>query len=55
MPGINATQQEISNLMSMQEVKKLAMKIVIPTGDDMYSFLSVPDAATANIVKIICN
>ena len=41
--------------MSAEEVEKPAMKIVIPTGDDTYSFRSAPDAATVNIVKNICN
>ena len=41
--------------MFVQEVDKLAMKVLIPTGDDTYSFRSAPDAATVNIVKNICN
>jgi len=41
--------------MSAQEVEKPAVKLVIPTGDGTYSFHSTPDAATANIVKNICN
>jgi len=49
----NAIRQEISELMSAQEVEKPAVKVVIPTGDDTYSFRSTPDAATANIVKNI--
>lgn len=49
---INATRQEISNLMSAQEVEKPAIKVVIR---DTYSVRSGPDTATANIVKNICN
>lgn len=51
----NATRQEVSNLMSAEEVEKPTMKIVIPTGDDTYSFRSAPEAATDNMVKNICN
>ena len=41
--------------MSAQAVEKPAVKVVIPTGDNTYSFRSTPDAATADIVKNICN
>ena len=34
----NAAQQEISNLMSAQEVEKPVMKVVIATGNDTYIF-----------------
>ena len=47
--------EEICDLMSMEEVDKPALRIIIPTGNDNFAFRSTPDATTANIVKNICN
>ena len=46
--------EEICDLMSMEEVNKPALRIVIPSGNDNFSFRSAPHATTANIIKNIC-
>ena len=46
--------QEICDLMSMEEVNKPALRIVIPSGNDNFSFRSASHATTANIIKNIC-
>ena len=48
------TREEICDLMSMEEVNKPALRIVIPSGNDNFSFRSAPHATTANIIKNIC-
>ena len=45
--------EEICHLMSMEEVNKPALRIVIPSGNENFSFRSAPHATTANMIKNI--
>ena len=48
---------EICNLMSVEdrEGEKAKMKVIIPTGDETFTFRSPPDVMTANMIRNICD
>ena len=51
--SLQEAQNEICNLMSVEdrEVEKAKMKVIMPTGDETFTFCSPTDATAANMVK----